>query len=112
MEKIVKNTFRDFELNNGEIVKLTLTFGRLALLKSVDNSLYNRYNKITNGKSDDILDVVTIVYVAYWCANYGNEQFYTEKEFTDLVPFDFHEIKRVYRDLTQPKKKRDLGNRS
>lgn len=106
MEKIVKNTFRDFELNNGEVVKLTLTFGKLALLKSVNNPLYTKYNRIQYGKSEDMLDAVTLVYVAYWCANYGvADSLYTEQEFIDLVPFDVNEIKRAMNELTRPKKK-------
>lgn len=105
MDKIVKNTLLDYELTNGETVKLTLTFGKLALLKSVNNTLYVKYNKILNGKDDDILSLATIIYVAYWCANYGKEDLYTEADFLELVPFNLAEIKRVYMELTRPKKK-------
>lgn len=101
----IKNTYEDFELRNGEIVKLTLTFGKLNLLRRVNNELYQRYNKVVSGKSDDILDIVTMVYVAYWCANFGNDNLYTEDDFIELLPFDVSEIKRVYTKLMQPKKK-------
>ena len=101
----IKNTYVDFELNNGETVKLTLTFGRLNVLKSVNNELYARFNNVLYGKSEDMLDTTAMLYVAYWCANYnGTDKLYTEQEFYDLVPFDMVEIKRVFDTLTQPKK--------
>ena len=101
----MKNTLIDFQLTNEEVVKLTLTFGKLNLLKSVNNALYSKYNSIMYGKSEDILDMVTVVYVAYWCANFGKDDMYKEDEFIDLVPFDMVEIKRAFTALTQPKKK-------
>lgn len=101
----MKNTVIDFTLNTEEVVKLTLTFGKLNLLKSVNNELYTRYNEISHGKREDILDMVTIIYVAYWCANFGNEEMHTEKEFIELVPFDIPEIQRKYKELLEPKKK-------
>lgn len=102
----IKNTYQDFTLLNNETVKLTLTFGKLNILKSVNNLLYSRYNKILYGKSEDVLDMVIIVYVAYWCANYGKDKdIYSEEQFIDLVPFNLNEIKRVFSALTQPKKK-------
>ncbi len=109
-----KNTYCDLELNNGSIVKLTLTFGRLNLLKRVNNELYQKYNKIIMQKSDDILDLVTILYVAYWCAYYnaGQSNIYTENDFIELAPFDLSEIKRIYKQLTQPKKKMNLEEHS
>lgn len=100
-----RNTYHEFELTDGTVVKLTLTFGKLNLLKSVKNGLYERYCKMMFGKSEDILDMVTMIYVAYWCANFGAEKVYTEEEFIELVPFDFVEIERAYTALTQPKKK-------
>lgn len=101
-----KNTYQEFTLENGEVVKLTLTFGKLNLLKKLNIELYERYNSIFYGKSEDILDMVTLIYVAYWCANFlGNNELYKEEDFIELVPFNFLEIKRTYTALTQPKKK-------
>lgn len=102
----MKNTYVEFELNNEETVKLTLTFGKLNMLKSANNSLYQKYSKfLMTGTSDDILDIVTMIYVAYWCANFGKEKFYTLEEFIDLVPFDMVELERVNNALMRPKKK-------
>ena len=101
-----KTTYQEFTLNNDEVVKLSLSFGRLNLLKKLNLELYERFNKLLYGKSEDILDLVTMVYVAYWCANYGlTETLYKEDDFFELVEFDAIELKRVFTALTQPKKK-------
>ena len=111
----IKNTYEKFQLqrvlDDGTIeyeeVDLTLTFGKLNVLRSRNNELYTRYCKMLSGKSEDILDMVTLIYVAYWCAHLTlpKDKLYTEDEFIELVPFDMPEIKRVYNSLMQPKKK-------
>lgn len=103
----IKNTYLEFDLNNGEKVNLTLTFGKLNVLKSLNNELYTRFNSVLYGKSEDMMDLVAIVYVAYWCANYSmsGDKLYTEQEFIELVPFDMNKLKEVFTSLTQPKKK-------
>ena len=76
------------------------------LLKKVNSNLYERFNRLLFGKSEDILDLVTVVYVGYWCANYSiTDKLYTEDEFIELVPFDSNELTKVFAELTQPKKK-------
>ena len=101
----MKNTLIDFNLNDGTTINLTLTFAKLNLLRKVNNELYTRYNEIIYGKREDILDMITIVYVAYWCANFGKEELKSEDEFIDLVPFDMTEIQRAYNSLMRPRKK-------
>lgn len=101
----MKNTFIEFTLNNEEVVNLTLTFGKLNILKSVNNELYQKFNKIFYGKSEDVMDMVTMIYVGYWCANFGKDDLHKEQDFIELVPFDLVEIERTFKGLTQPKKK-------
>ena len=101
----MKNTLIEFNLNDGTTINLTLTFAKLNLLRKVNNELYTRYNEIIYGKREDILDMITIVYVAYWCANFGKEELKSEDEFIDLVPFDMTEIQRAYNSLMRPRKK-------
>ena len=97
---------QEYTLTNGEVVRLSLSFGKLNLLKKLENELYERFNKILYGKSEDILDLVTIVYVGYWCANFKvTEKLYTEEEFIELVEFDTIELQKTFKGLTQPKKK-------
>lgn len=101
----MKNTVVKFKLANDTEVELTLTFRKLNLMKSVNHELYNKFNRILSGKSEEILDLVTVIYSAYWCQNYGNDEMLSESDFVDLMPFDIAEIRRVFRILTQPKKK-------
>lgn len=102
----MKNTYVEFVLENDEKVNLTLTFSKLNILKSVNNELYQRYSKLLmTGNSNDILDLVTMIYVAYWCANFGSENLYSEQEFINLMPFDMAELERVNNALMRPKKK-------
>lgn len=96
----------DFQLENGETVRLRLNFARLKILEKLNFELFERFNKINYGKSENIIDLATIVYVAYWCANYdGINKIYSEDEFVELVPFDVIEIQRVQNALMKPKKK-------
>lgn len=105
MDNTLKNTVVNFKLTNGQEVGMTLTFRKLNLLKSVNIGLYNKFNKIISGKSEEILDLVTVLYVAYWCENYGSDDLMTEADFIDVTPFDIGEIRKVFTVLTQPKKK-------
>lgn len=101
-----KTTGQEFTLKNGEVVTLSLSFGRLNLLKKLDIELYDRFNKILYGKSEDILDLVTIIYVGYWCANFKlTDDLYKEEDFIELIEFNTLEIQRTFKALTQPKKK-------
>lgn len=102
----IKHNYQEFTLTNGEVVNLSLSFGKLNILKKLNFGLYERFNRVLYGKSEDILDLVTMVYVAYWCANYnGTTELYKEEDFFDLVEFNALELKRVFTALTQPKKK-------
>ncbi len=101
----MKNSFIEFELNNEETVNLTLTFRKLNILKSVNNELYQKFNKIFYGRSEDVMDMITLIYVAYWCANFEKDDIYKEQDFIELVPFDMVEIERAFNGLTKPKKK-------
>lgn len=111
IEKLELNdeVLNEIKLENGLTVKLSITFAKLNVLKSLNNQLYQRFNKVFYlGKSEDIFDLITVLYVAYWCANYSinnQENFLSEKEFTDLVPYDISLILKIFNNLTQPKKK-------
>lgn len=64
-----KNTFIDFKFDDGESVKMTLTFYAIYQLKNRNKKLYDEYNKVmTNGIKEE-LDMITILYTAYLCAN-------------------------------------------
>ena len=66
----MKNTFLDYELNDGSKIQLTLNFSRLLQLKNKKKDMYERYNKmLLKGTQDAIEDNIFVLYIAYLCAN-------------------------------------------
>jgi len=101
------NTTYDFPLEDGTTVKLTLNFYYLYQLRSKYGELYKRYNTImqTTNKNDiDILDMVTICYVGYVCANQNEETILTEDEFYLLCGSDMNVIGKAVNHLINQKK--------
>lgn len=109
----MKNTFLNMKLENGEKIELTLNFARLLQLKNKNKAIYEKYNKILcNGAKDAIEDTITVIYVAYLCANVDKEELLGFNEFAGLIPQNFGEINNVCQELISPKKKKDLENHS
>lgn len=102
MEKRM-NTVVEYEFYDGTTVKMTLTFYALYQLKSKNKALYDRYNKIMSTKNSDELDMITVLYVAYVCANDG-EDLMTEEEFLFKCGSDRIALKDAVEQLLQPKK--------
>lgn len=104
MEKL--NTFYNYTFCDGTTAQMTLTFYALYQLKSKNNALYDRYNaimrKISNGKADE-LDTVTVLYVAYLCANPSEETPLTEEEFIYKLGADRKAVIEAMQTLTNPK---------
>jgi hypothetical protein len=103
----LQNTFIDFTLINGETVKLTLAFALLKELESRNPDLASRYFKVTSKdqKAMTEMDVLTIVYAAYVCANLSNPEMLDEEVFTILLGHDRFAIRGVMNRLTSGKKK-------
>ena len=100
----MKNTYQELKLTNDEVVKLTLNFGKLMKIKSSNKELYTRLMNILNGGFDDIIDsCLTVIYVAYLCAN--DKDVLSEGDFIELVPFDLEAINVIASELITPKKK-------
>ena len=109
------NTTIDFEFCDGTKVPLTLTFYALYQLKSRNRALYNRYNEIMNKTSRggyDELDMISIIYTAYLCANVNEKNLLTEEEFIIKCGFDRVALANAVRDLTQPKKQQGFDSPS
>lgn len=107
MDNKFLNTTYDFELADGQIVKLTLAFYHLYQLKNKNRGLYDRYNKIMtsmNKNNTDILDMVTIVYVGYVCANMDAENLLSEEDFLMLCGSDIKAIGDAMNHLIRAKK--------
>jgi len=110
----LKNTFIDYTLINGETVKLTMAF---ALLKELENrkpELVSKYYKLSAKKDSEFrdLDMVTILYTAYMCANLDNPEAYDEEVFTILLGSDRMSMRYLANQLMGAKKKPDFGKRS
>lgn len=106
METPKFNTTIDFELCDGSTVKMSLSFISIYRLKSRDKSLYDRYNATMNSISKgnyDELDTITILYVAYMCANYDSENLLTEEEFIMQCGSDRAAVGKAVKALTSPK---------
>jgi predicted HAD superfamily hydrolase len=103
----MKNTYQELELENGEIVKLTLNFARLLKIKSEQPKIYDRFMKVLQNKDFDIVfDSLTVLYTGYLCANMNNESVLSEEEFMELVPFDLEVINVIAGKLIQSSKKK------
>lgn len=99
----MKNTYQELKLNNGETVKLTLSFGRLLHVKNREPKLYEDLMRILQYKDfDPVFDSVRVLYVGYLCAKVGSDQeVYTEEDFMDKVPFDLEKINILAGKLIQ-----------
>lgn len=104
-DKKIPNTVYEFELNNGEVVKMTLRFYSLYLLKGKNKQAYERYNKIMIKGPQEELENVTILYTAYLCANLDHiEECMSELDFLQLVSDDREYVNGVLAKLINPKK--------
>ena len=108
MDKPMMNTTYDFTLCDGTTVKLTLNFYFLYQLRNNHKDLYERYNTImqkTNKNNFDILDMVTICYVGYVCANLTAENLISEEDFYMLCGNDMAAVGNAVNVLVNPKKR-------
>ena len=100
------NTTIDFECYDGTILKMTVTFYALYQLKSKNKLLYNRYNAAMNSSAKggyDELEMLTILYVAYMCANMNEENVLSEEEFIMMCGADRIAVGNAVKQLTSPK---------
>lgn len=90
----MKNTYQEFELVNGEKVKLTLNFLSLLKIKNKHTDLYNDFMRIMQGEKDfDIIyDCLKVIYISYLCANIETDNYLSEEEFIEKLPFDIEKI--------------------
>lgn len=101
---IPKDCF-EIELNNGEVVPLTLSYAALYKLRNSNKPLYDSYNKLMNKKDTDELDMINIIYIAYVCASKDKVNAMSFEKFLELVPGDRSVIGNAIEMLLVPKKK-------
>lgn len=101
----MKNTYIDYKFEDGESVKMTLAFYALYQLKSLNKGLYDRYNKVMTKGASDELEMLTVLYTAYACANLGDlSNLMSEEEFLIKCGSDRYSIKDAMEKLIKPKK--------
>lgn len=104
----LKNTFVDYTLINGETIKLTMAFALLKELENRNPELVNKYYKLSAKRENEFrdLDMVTILYTAYMCANLDNPEVYDEEIFTILLGSDRLSMRYLSNQLMGAKKNR------
>lgn len=104
----MKNTFIDFELEDGAKIQLTLNFARLLQLRSKRKSVYEKYTNALAGKGDAFENSLITLYTAYLCANIeklDNSEIMDFNTFIDAIPQNFMTVNAIVDKLINPKKK-------
>lgn len=80
-------TFQTLELNDGQKIRMCLTFGRLLKLREKCPKTYEKYNNFAmNGVKDEV-DFPIFLYTGYLCANIDHtEKCMSEDEFYNKLP--------------------------
>lgn len=103
---MVKNTYIDFTFEDGESVQMTLAFYALYQLKTKNKNVYDEYNKIMTKGANEELDMITVLYAAYLCANIGDvPNCMNFDEFLMKCGSDRFAIKDAMEQLVKPKKR-------
>ena len=106
MDKTALTGRYTFEFCDGTTCELSLAFIQLKRLSSKNPSLYKRYQSIINSKNPDELEMITVLYAAYICANFDAENLFTEDEFTEKCGTDRFAVRDAMEAMTNPKKRK------
>ena len=100
-----KNTFYEYEFEDGDKCQMTLAFYILYQFKTKNKALYERYNKvIANGVKDEF-DMLTVAYTAYCCANIDDlDNCMSETDFMIKCGSDRISLREAVEALVKPKK--------
>lgn len=105
MDKSALATTYKYTFEDGSTCEMTLAFIRLKRLSSKNRHLYDAYNKImVNGPKEE-LEMMTVLYAAYVCANLDSENLLTEDEFIEKCGSDRQAVREALERLINPKKR-------
>ncbi len=104
---LLKNTYVPYTLIDGSEVQLTLAFYLLKLLEGKKPDLTARYYKLQSKKEMNDIDMVTIIYTAYCCANLDNAEMMDEDTFMIMMGADRLSMRSLMNRLMGAKKKPD-----
>lgn len=106
----VQNTFYEVELTDGRRVQVTLNFARLYALRAKNRKAYDAYIKAKNNlENADDIDMCSIVYTAYLCANPDASESFVE--FLELLPPDMEIVGRLIGMLMVPSSQKKNSNK-
>lgn len=100
---MVKNTYYTFEFEDGDSVQMTLAFYALYQLKAKNKSVYEEYNRVMTKGATEELDMISVLYAAYLCANLSNDVM-SKEDFLIKCGSDRYKIKEAMEALVKPKK--------
>lgn len=101
----MKNTYYEFPFEDGESVKMTLAFYFLYQLKNVNKGVYDRYNQIMTKGIKEEIEMITVLYAAYLCANIADiHNCMSEEEFMIKCGSDRMAVRTAFEKLTRAKK--------
>lgn len=101
---MLKNTLYEFKFEDGDTVQMTLAFYALYQLKAKNKGVYEEYNKIMTKGATEELDMITVLYAAYLCANIDDIPSCMKfDEFLMKCGSDRYAIKKAMEHLVKPK---------
>lgn len=96
-----------YEMLDGD-VHMTLQMFALYQLWTQNKEIWDEYNSITTGKTDNgELDTAKILYAAYLCACYRDgtdDRYGSFEEFLVNLPPDRSAMRKAYQEMCAPKK--------
>lgn len=98
-----KNTYVDFELEDGRTVKLTLAYALILKHKNSNADAYKEYNRVMTKGVQDEFDNLRLLHMAYLCAENEGEDM-TFEEFIEVVSPDREYVATAVAKLIAPKK--------
>lgn len=104
MEKISITTGYEFTFYDGTTCNMSLAFILLKRLSAKNRSLYLRCQKVMANGAQDEFETLTVLYAAYVCANFDNENLLTEDEFIEKCGCDREALMDALTAMTTPKK--------
>ncbi|MGN1156178.1 MAG: hypothetical protein ACI4TK_08380 [Agathobacter sp.] len=101
-----KNTYSTLMMKDGKEIKVTLSFYRLYQMRTKWPEQYEKYFKITENDVEDDFDVITMIYIAYLCANIEKEakDLMSYEEFIINLRFDREDLYRCFKEISVEKK--------
>lgn len=115
-KSIAKNTYVEMEMEDGQVLKLTLTFIALLQLKRTHPEQYQDYARIMSKGPQDEFDMLTVLYTGYLCGlmmlDGDVDGCMDYEEFITIITPDREYIAKTAKDLMNPKKATASANRS